>query len=548
MGYSVKKTNFAVDLLDSVGELVESGLLADVTLVSDDGIATPAHRLILSASSSFLRELLLRDIMDQHLPSHLYLLGINHTELQTLLQFIYFGTTTVDHNRVTQLRAAAETLKIKEFESLDDIRWESTAFQETVFDPLADQEQKVRCARRKAKVSKLNEKHDWKSDDSLPPGWKSAHFQVNSFGVQAQSLRFLSPSGRYCSNRIDACRFMVSEGFSAEDIETMAGGLCSDGWQRDPLLPPGWSAKPRQDKPTTVYRYLSDKFQLFQSTKSAVKFLTESICSLEDIERLKAFSRDKSSDNEVMVTDSNVKLKIEADSEKEDISSQVAEVKNSCWKEPDPSLGLPVGWNVNPNKGFPMFLSPDRKVFRCRKTTLAHLKTSGRYSREEIRRFQLSAGPQSASRSEFSWNEADPSVPKGWRTTIAKHNSFGKHVSAKRFLSPDGKFCHSRREALRFMKENDVYDESEISEMATGLMSEGWETETLLPSGWLIRKSRNRRYPELSYLTENFKLLHSTRAAKLYIKCGKFGGKEDLARLETFLEQCRANSKSYRGS
>ena len=96
------------------------------------------------------------------------------------------------------------------------------------------------------------------------------------------------------------------------------------------------------------------------------------------------------------------------------------------------------------------------------------------------------------------------------------------------------------------MKENDVYDESEISEMATGLMSEGWETETLLPSGWLIRISRNRRYQDIIYLTEDFKLLRSTRAAKVYID--KFGSKEDLARLETFLEECRNNSKSYRGS
>ena len=63
---------------------------------------------------------------------------------------------------------------------------------------------------------------------------------MNSFGKIVESTRFLAPDGRYCTNRLDALRYMVKENiFSMEDINVMQGGLKVDGWRMDPKLPKG---------------------------------------------------------------------------------------------------------------------------------------------------------------------------------------------------------------------------------------------------------------------------------------------------------------------
>ena len=69
---------------------------------------------------------------------------------------------------------------------------------------------------------------------------KSTTIQMNSFGKIVESTSYLAPDGRYCSNRLDALRYMVKENiFSMEDINVMQGGLKVDGWRQDPKLPKG---------------------------------------------------------------------------------------------------------------------------------------------------------------------------------------------------------------------------------------------------------------------------------------------------------------------
>ena len=82
---------------------------------------------------------------------------------------------------------------------------------------------------------KFTKDYDWIEDDpTVPLGWKSTTIEMNSFGKIVLSTRFLAPDGRYCSNRLDALRYMVKENiFSMEDINVMKGGLLKDGWKMD---------------------------------------------------------------------------------------------------------------------------------------------------------------------------------------------------------------------------------------------------------------------------------------------------------------------------
>merc|ERR1719209_478537 len=72
----------------------------------------------------------------------------------------------------------------------------------------------------------------------------------------------------------------------------MKAGLMEEGWMMDAGLPMGWYMKPRKDKvneATASYHYISDTFQNFESTKSAIKFMVESCrYSREDVAKLEA--------------------------------------------------------------------------------------------------------------------------------------------------------------------------------------------------------------------------------------------------------------------
>ena len=56
----------------------------------------------------------------------------------------------------------------------------------------------------------------------------------------------------------------------------------------------------------------------------------------------------------------------------------------------------------------------------------------------------------------------------GWLTTVITMNSFGKLVQSKRFMAPDGRFCSSRDEAIKYMVKEGLYSDEEIEIMEGG--------------------------------------------------------------------------------
>ena len=71
-------------------------------------------------------------------------------------------------------------------------------------------------------------------------GWKSAIINMNSFGKIVESIRFLSPDGRFLTSRVEAIKYMLKDGSaSLEDMNRMRLGLLKDGWESDPKLPQG---------------------------------------------------------------------------------------------------------------------------------------------------------------------------------------------------------------------------------------------------------------------------------------------------------------------
>merc|ERR1719378_1978795 len=76
--------------------LMESQEFFDVTLVSDDLHQYRVHKFILSACSTVFRKILASNPLN----TSIYLRGICHEELESILQFICLGEATLYHERM----------------------------------------------------------------------------------------------------------------------------------------------------------------------------------------------------------------------------------------------------------------------------------------------------------------------------------------------------------------------------------------------------------------------------------------------------------------
>ena len=85
---------------------------ADVTLVTDDKKLLKAHRNILSACSSVFKDMLQINKSNNH--SVIYLRGIQHSEMESILQFIYLGQAKFYEERMNEFLTVAKNLDIRE--------------------------------------------------------------------------------------------------------------------------------------------------------------------------------------------------------------------------------------------------------------------------------------------------------------------------------------------------------------------------------------------------------------------------------------------------
>jgi len=83
---------------------------ADVTLACEDDKQIKSHKMILSACSPFFQKIL-RNNPHQH--PLIYLKGVKHDSLRSLLRFMYLGETKVTEDELKPFLDAANELKIK---------------------------------------------------------------------------------------------------------------------------------------------------------------------------------------------------------------------------------------------------------------------------------------------------------------------------------------------------------------------------------------------------------------------------------------------------
>merc|ERR1719342_632757 len=91
-------------------ELLEAQNFSDVTLVCDDKHQFKAHKFILSSCSSVFKNILATNSTN----TIIFLRGIHHKVLESILEFIYVGETKLEKEKMNDFLNVAKDLNVKE--------------------------------------------------------------------------------------------------------------------------------------------------------------------------------------------------------------------------------------------------------------------------------------------------------------------------------------------------------------------------------------------------------------------------------------------------
>ena len=109
--HSINWHTYSDHLREMLHEMMKSNELTDVTLVCNDKRQFRAHKIVLSACSSVFKGIV-NDLPQNN--SVIYLKGIQHQEMESILEFMYLGAATFYQERMNEFLNVAKNLEIKE--------------------------------------------------------------------------------------------------------------------------------------------------------------------------------------------------------------------------------------------------------------------------------------------------------------------------------------------------------------------------------------------------------------------------------------------------
>ena len=109
--YNLSWQTYSDHLHEMLHKMLKTNELTDVTLVCDDKRQIKAHKIVLSACSPVFKGII-NDIPQNN--SVIYLRGIQHQEMESILEFMYLGVATFYQERMNEFLNVAKNLEIKE--------------------------------------------------------------------------------------------------------------------------------------------------------------------------------------------------------------------------------------------------------------------------------------------------------------------------------------------------------------------------------------------------------------------------------------------------
>ena len=107
--FCLKWNDFQTTVSQSFGLFRREEDFFDVTLVSDDEVQISAHKLVLSACSTFFRSILTKNVHSNPL---LYLSGVSSTNIGFILDYVYHGEVQIHQEQLDSFLDAAQMLRI----------------------------------------------------------------------------------------------------------------------------------------------------------------------------------------------------------------------------------------------------------------------------------------------------------------------------------------------------------------------------------------------------------------------------------------------------
>ena len=108
--YSLRWNDFQSSLSQSFKKLQQESHFNDVILVSEDDVQISAHKIVLSASSSFFKKILQNN---PHKDTLLFLGGVTSKYLGLVLDYIYQGEVQIYQEQLDEFLSTAQKLQIE---------------------------------------------------------------------------------------------------------------------------------------------------------------------------------------------------------------------------------------------------------------------------------------------------------------------------------------------------------------------------------------------------------------------------------------------------
>ena len=110
--FCLKWTDFQENIVSSYYDLRKDSEFSDVTLVCEANQQIEAHKIVLSACSPLLSTMLR---MNKHSHPIIYMRGLKAKDLVAIMDFIYHGEASIEHDNLDVFLALAEELQLKGF-------------------------------------------------------------------------------------------------------------------------------------------------------------------------------------------------------------------------------------------------------------------------------------------------------------------------------------------------------------------------------------------------------------------------------------------------
>ena len=107
--FCLRWNDFERNISAAFKDIREDREFFDVTIACEDE-QLQAHKVILSACSPFFKKILRRN---QHQNPLLYLKGVSHKDMESVLNFMYYGEVNVAQDDLNSFLQVAEDLRIK---------------------------------------------------------------------------------------------------------------------------------------------------------------------------------------------------------------------------------------------------------------------------------------------------------------------------------------------------------------------------------------------------------------------------------------------------